>query len=74
MGATTVRAHEFGHLIGMYDEYPEGAVHPLRKSEDVPDSIMNRGARIYERHVAAFFEWLNQKAKPAIGNLELIRV
>ncbi len=49
-----VRAHEFGHLIGCFDEYPEGACDKNRAFADVPDSIMNLGITVYARHVEDF--------------------
>jgi hypothetical protein len=69
----TVRAHEFGHLIGMYDEYPAGAVHPARAFAEVPDSVMNKGGRIHERHVQDFFDWFKGKAEGVLGELKLVR-
>lgn len=75
----TVRAHEFGHLIGMYDEYKEGAVSPAarfstsfsdRRVVD-PSSIMNAGSRVYPRHYEEFQKWFETKAS-AIGKTELL--
>jgi hypothetical protein len=71
--SATIRAHEFGHLIGMYDEYPAGAVHPARAFADVRDSIMSSGATIYERHVEEFFEWFKGQAEGVLGELKLVR-
>jgi len=70
----TVRAHEFGHLIGMYDEYPAGAVELSRIYADVPDSIMNAGAKIYPRHMEEFKKWFEDHAKGVIGDLELLAI
>lgn len=75
----TVRAHEFGHLIGMYDEYNQGAVNPAaagsmtandRRVVD-PSSIMNAGTRVYARHFDEFRRWFESKAS-AIGGTQLL--
>jgi hypothetical protein len=68
---TTVRAHEFGHLIGMFDEYPGGAVEDSRIYADVPDSIMHATGKVHPRHVEEFRAWLESHAKPVTGELEL---
>jgi hypothetical protein len=68
----SVRAHEFGHLIGMYDEYPSGAVELSRVFASVPDSIMNAGTKVYPRHVEEFKKWFEDHAKSVIGDLELL--
>jgi hypothetical protein len=47
---STVRAHEFGHQIGMWDEYPAGACDPARLYTNELSSIMNAGQEVYERH------------------------
>jgi hypothetical protein len=69
----TVRAHEFGHLIGMYDEYPEGAAEASRRYADVPKSIMNAGRKVYPRHFEEFAKWFRSHAEPILGPLELLR-
>jgi hypothetical protein len=50
-----VYAHEFGHNLGMWDEYPGGAVYPQFYS--VPGSLMNNGEEIQIQH-------LNYHAEP----------
>lgn len=70
----TVRAHEFGHLFGTYDEYPEGACEASRLYANVPDSIMNGGSRVYERHYEDIVKWFESKAKSIIGPTKLIRL
>ncbi len=69
----TVRAHEFGHLIGMYDEYPEGAAEASRRYANVPKSIMNAGRKVYPRHFEEFANWFRKHAEPILGPLELLR-
>jgi hypothetical protein len=69
-----VRAHEFGHLIGCYDEYPEGACHPSRAWADVPDSVMNIASKVYPRHVEPFRAWFVEKAGAVVGDVELVQL
>jgi hypothetical protein len=69
--AKTVRAHEFGHLIGFYDEYPEGACDPERRYVD-EDSLMGNGSEIFDRHVREFADWFRRKAEPIVGALDII--
>jgi hypothetical protein len=57
----TVRAHEFGHLIGMWDEYPAGACDPARKYTNEPGSIMKNGSTTHERHIQEWHDWLDKK-------------
>jgi hypothetical protein len=75
----SVRAHEFGHLLGMYDEYPAGAVKSvtlpdgiMRFHEDVPDSIMGGGWIVYPRHVKEFHEWFVSRTEKVVGELNLL--
>jgi hypothetical protein len=62
-----VRAHEFGHLIGMYDEYPAGACDPARRYTDEHDSIMNSGSQVFERHFEDFKIWAEKKFGAGFG-------
>jgi len=70
----TVRPHEFGHLFGAYDEYPEGACEASRLYANVPDSIMNGGTTVYERHFDDMVKWFESKAKSIIGPTKLMRL
>jgi len=78
----TVRAHELGHLIGMYDEYPQGAVNlvahgsKLLKDRRVEDrtSIMNSGSKVYARHLKEFQQWFESQASSVTGKTELVRL
>jgi hypothetical protein len=65
----TVRAHEFGHLIGMYDEYPAGGC-KVGGTIDDPTSIMNSGSKVYPRHLEEFQKWLADQVKGAVGDIE----
>lgn len=73
-----VRAHEFGHLIGMYDEYPEGACEEIspgvRPFSCEQPSIMCSGKIVYERHMKEFKDWFDEKAKGVLGDTALVKV
>ncbi len=70
----TVRAHEFGHQIGMYDEYPAGACDPLRMFTNDPTSVMNAGRTVYDRHFKDFHDWFKAKAGGELGDTKLLRI
>ena len=68
-----VRAHEFGHTIGLYDEYRTGAIYvPTDASgnatgqppnADVPGSLMGpSGTGIKKNHLDEFHTWFLSKA------------
>jgi Domain of unknown function (DUF4150) len=69
-----VRAHEFGHQIGMYDEYPAGACDPLRLYTNDTTSIMNAGSTVYDRHFKDFHAWFKSKAGGELGDTKLVRI
>jgi hypothetical protein len=69
-----VRAHEFGHQIGMWDEYPAGACDPARLYTNEVSSIMNAGHEVYERHFKEFHDWFKSKAGADLGETKLIRM
>ncbi len=69
-----VAAHEFGHMIGLYDEYEDGATDPTNPIHD-NTSIMGStaiGARPYARHFEGFRSWL--AAKDTSQVFELVEV
>jgi len=43
-----VHAHEFGRIIGMWDEYPGEAT--IAAYSDVKGSIMNKGTKVMPQH------------------------
>lgn len=67
-----VRAHEFGHLLGCFDEYPEGACHPSGAFADVPDSVMNLGTTVYPRHVEDFRARFAAHAGAVVGPVKIV--
>jgi hypothetical protein len=71
---STVRAHEFGHQIGMWDEYPAGACDPARLYTNELSSIMNAGQEVYERHFTEFHDWFKSKAGGALGDTKVLRM
>jgi hypothetical protein len=70
----TIRAHEFGHLIGMYDEYPNGACEPSRRFSNIKQSVMGAGRSVYIHHMKDFHAWFEKKAKGIIGPTEVRRL
>lgn len=54
-----IAAHEFGHMMGLYDEYPGGAVNPATGLIR-PDSIMGQNlTRPQSDHYSDFLSWLS---------------
>jgi len=51
--------HEFGHMLGLRDEYPS-AKDNLNHTGD-KDSVMHGGELVRERHYAPFAAWLTEK-------------
>lgn len=51
-------AHEFGHMLGLEDEYPEKS--PYEKDYA---SIMNSGETVYPRHDAVYLKWLDTRLR-----------
>jgi hypothetical protein len=51
--------HEFGHMLGLRDEYPS-AKENMNHTGD-KDSVMHSGEIVRERHYAPFAGWLTEK-------------
>lgn len=68
-----VRAHEFGHLIGCYDEYKGGACQTGGHWVGAPNSIMNDGRTVFPRHVETFRKMFSA-ASPVVGAVRTVRV
>lgn len=68
-----VRAHEFGHLLGCYDEYAGGACEPGGRWVDAPGSIMNNGKTVFPRHVEDFRK-LFEQSSPVVGAVETMQI
>ncbi len=49
-------AHEFGHMIGLPDEYPADSPH----TDDDP-SVMNRGGEVRDRHLDILEDWVDDE-------------
>lgn len=52
-------AHEFGHLLGLYDEYEESTPHTSDHH-----SIMHSGNNVHDRHLQSFEAWLEDELPP----------
>lgn len=84
-GGQIVVTHEFGHMIGLPDEYcnretrggrtvwvPAGPTHWVTDTQ----SLMHMGTRVRPRHYAPFADWLQRKARerlslhPDAGSIE----
>jgi hypothetical protein len=71
-----VAAHEFGHLIGLKDEYNLSSIdYPATIGKPAPagaaptagyslPNIMGSGGPVIERHLQAFLDWLNGHRQP----------
>jgi hypothetical protein len=51
--------HEFGHMLGLRDEYPAANDNPNHTGDS--DSMMNVGQAVRQRHYAPFAAWLSEK-------------
>lgn len=68
-----VRAHEFGHLIGCFDEYLGGASNPAGLDIEDDESVMGAGTEVEVRHVQHFLQWFAVRAGPVIGKIEAMK-
>jgi len=73
-----VIAHEFGHNLGMWDEYPNGAVYP--QYYNVPGSLMNNGDQIQIQHLnyhpepgLSIHDWFCEKVKDKYHLLDTMK-
>jgi len=63
MDTPQTAAHEFGHMLGLYDEYKGGACNPLDTIND-PGSIMTSApidGKSRQRHYEQFRQWFIEK-------------
>ena len=63
-----VAAHEFGHLLGLYDEYNGGALNPENLIDST--SIMGSGRIAKERHFTQFTDWISGNTN--LGGISLV--
>jgi hypothetical protein len=62
-----VAGHECGHLLGAYDEYTGGAIHPKTKKIEA-DSIMGQNLKAAKpRHLDGLRDEAQKKIKSWIG-------
>ena len=73
-GSPAPWAHEVGHFLGNYDEYPGGAVNPNGSFMNVPDSIMGTGLTVYDRHYGFVADWAGIYAAPEPSSLMIVGV
>ena len=62
---SNIAAHEFGHMLGLFDEYNDGALDPITGLIR-PDSIMGQDLTVPQvDHLGAFLSWasLNSGAR-----------
>lgn len=82
--AAGVWAHEYGHVIGQYDEYPKGAIQvPFTGSAasptltgqpgfaDVKDSLMGSGSKIKKNHLDRYHDWFRKQVGEAYERVEV---
>ncbi len=65
-------AHEVGHLMGFYDEYPEGATGSHPWVPDLPNSIMGNGTKVYNYHIEEFRAWFSSQAGEEFDLIEVV--
>lgn len=71
-GSPAPWAHEVGHYLGNYDEYPGGAVNPNGSHMNVPDSLMGTGSNLYDRHYSFVSDWAAVYAVPEPSSLIIV--
>jgi hypothetical protein len=67
-GTQTGSIHEFGHMLGLGDEYTASASAAVKKDKK---SIMNSGSTIRPRHYASLLEWAQKKLDKVRKQIEL---
>ncbi len=71
-GSPAPWAHEVGHYLGNYDEYPGGGVNPNGSLTNVPDSLMGTGLTLYDRHYNFIADWAAVYAVPEPSSLIIV--
>jgi hypothetical protein len=69
-----IAAHEFGHMLGAFDEYRGGALSPHSRTIDLTSIMTSRpiGGMTYARHYLHFLRWFEEKT--ALDGVTLVRM
>lgn len=68
-GSPAPWAHEVGHYLGNYDEYPGGGVNPNGSHMNEADSLMGFGSALFDRHYNFVADWAAPYAVPEPSSL-----
>jgi hypothetical protein len=69
-----VAAHEFGHMISMYDEYTGGAIDPVTKRVDTGGVMCTLNGGTLDYYYDPFLDWYHEKLEsiPEPTSLQLL--
>lgn len=68
-GSPAPWAHEVGHYLGNYDEYPGGGVNPNGSHQNEPSSLMGTGTALFDRQYSFVADWAATYAVPEPSSL-----
>ena len=71
-GSPAPWAHEVGHYLGNYDEYPGGGVNPNGSHINEPNSLMGTGAALFDRQYSFVADWAATYAVPEPSSLIIL--
>jgi hypothetical protein len=60
-GKPNVAAHEFGHMLGLKDEYADTANAPERELGDADSLMRSSGGEVKKSHFEFIADWVNSK-------------
>lgn len=66
-GTQTGSIHEFGHMLGLGDEYTSDAAKAVQKDKK---SIMNSGSTVRPRHYTSLLQWAEKKIDKVRDQIE----
>lgn len=74
MNPPAMAAHEFGHLLGVFDEYWPGATDPGGRVADATSIMTSNvsGGKTYGRHYQRILAWF--KEKKGMNGVELVSI